>query len=83
MDAAPALLRLAANLTQQHAAQLLAPVNVFGVVLLNQAVKVALALLVWRAVELLLGRAISHHAALLVDDIVAVRLDGEDGVEGR
>jgi hypothetical protein len=63
---------LATNLAQQHAAQLLPPVDVLGVVLLYQAIKVALSLLVGRAVQLLLRRPIPHHTALLVHDIVAV-----------
>lgn len=74
---------LAANLAQQHAAQLLAPVGVLGVVLFYQAVVVALALGVGRAVELLLRGPIAHHGALLVDHVEAVRFGREDGVEGR
>lgn len=74
---------LAPNFAQQHATQLLPPVQVLGVVLLNQAIVVALALFVGRAVQLLLRRSIAQNAAFLVDDIVAVRLDGEDGPEAR
>lgn len=72
---------LAADLAQQHAAELLAPVDVLGLVLLDQAVVVALALLVGRAVELLLGGPVPEHGALLVDDILPVRLAREDGQE--
>ena len=74
---------LATNLSQQHAAQLLPPVDVLRVVLLDQAVVVALALGVRRLVELFLRGPISHYRALLVDDVEAVRLGSEDGVEGR
>lgn len=77
------LVLLAANLAQQHAAQLLAPVDVLGVVLFNQAVEVALALVVGRLVELLLRGPIAQDAALLVDHVLAVGFAGEDGPELR
>jgi hypothetical protein len=72
---------LAANLAQQHAAQLLPPVNVLGIVLLNQAVKVALSLVIRRAVQLRLSRSIPQRPALLVYYIMAVGPDGKDGPE--
>lgn len=72
---------LAPNLAQQHAAQLLAPVDMLRVVLLDQAVVVALALLVGRAVELRFGRAIPNRLALVGDDGFAVGALGEYGPE--
>jgi hypothetical protein len=72
---------LAPNLAQQHAAQLLPPINVLRVVFLYEAVEVALSLLVGSAVELCFGRSIPQRPAFLADDVVAVRLHGEDGPE--
>ena len=71
----------AANLAQKHAAQLLPPVEVFWVVLFDQAIVVALSLIVGFVVELLLGRAIAQNAPFEVDDVLAVRLASEDGPE--
>ena len=74
---------LPSDLAQEHAAQFLAPVLVLGVFLLDEAVEVALALVVGRRVELFLGRPISERPALEVDDVLPIRLGGEDGEEGR
>lgn len=71
----------AAHLAQQHAAELLAPVEVLGVVLLELAVVVALAVVVGLVVELLLRGPVAEHAALEVDDMLPVRLACEDGPE--
>lgn len=74
---------LAANLAQQHPAQLLPPVDVLRVVLLDHAVVVALALRVGRPVELLLGGPVALHIAFLIDHIEAIGFRREDGEEGR
>ncbi len=74
---------LAPNFAQQHTTQLLPPVYMLGLVSLDQAVEIALSLGVWGSVELLFRGAIPHHRTFLVDDVVTVRLGGEDGVEGR
>ena len=79
----PTFVLLAANLAQEHAPQLLAPVLVLGIVLLDQAVEVALALLVGRHVELLFGRAVPYGPPFDVDDMLPVRLGCEYGPEWR
>jgi hypothetical protein len=80
---APTFVLFATNLAQQHPTQLLAPVDMFRVVLLDQAVKVALSLVVWRAIELRFGGSVPQRAAFLADNVVAVRFDGEDRPEAR
>jgi hypothetical protein len=78
---APTFVLLAANLAQQHATQLLPPINVFRVVPLYEAVKVALSLLVRRAVQLRFSRTVPQGPTFLVDDIVAIGFDRENGPE--
>jgi hypothetical protein len=65
-------LLLAAHLAQKHATQLLAPVLVLRVVLVYEAVEVALALVVGRRVELLLGWAVSQRTAFEVDNVLPI-----------
>ena len=50
---------LPTDLAQKHTTQFFAPILMFGVILVYEAVEVALALVVGRRVELFLGRAIS------------------------
>lgn len=73
----------ATNLAQQHAAQLLAPINVLGVVLFDEPIKVALALFVGLLVELLFGGPISDGLVFLIDDALAVGFGCEDGPKLR
>lgn len=74
---------LAAELAQQHAAQLLPPVDMLRVVLLDHAVVVALALGVGRPVELVLRGAIPQRLSLVAHHVEAVGFAGKNRVKGR
>ena len=74
---------LAANLAQEHAPQLLTPILVLGVVLFDQAVEVALALVIGRRVKLLFGRSISEGSAFEVNNVLTVGFGGKDRPKGR
>lgn len=73
----------AAKLAQQHAAQLLPPVNVFGIVFLYQPVKVALSLVIRVLVELLFRGPVAQRPVSLGDNPLPVGSGGEDGPELR